>query len=271
MAELITDDLIARLKKSAAPEKYQRIIFDTKLPGFAVRVTPGNGIISFILNYTRNRKQHRCTLGRVTADFKTKDARAAADDKRKEIRSGSDPLAHRKAPTVAALAAEYFDSDGAQEKRSIGQERGMLRRHILPRFGDVKISAITSQDADDLHQSLRKGKPTANRVRILLSTLCNFAIKKKYIQSNPVLGTERFKEKPREKWLSFEQVQYLQAALDICPDELAADMIRLLLYTGARSSEAFTAQWSDFDFRNAMWTKDARFHEVEKDGAYEAQ
>ena len=55
--------------------------------------------------------------------------------------------------------------------------------------------------------------------------------------TNPCRNVRRYKVKPRERFLSVDELNLLGFVLDHAEDVQAAAAIRLLLFTGARSSE----------------------------------
>lgn len=62
--------------------------------------------------------------------------------------------------------------------------------------------------------------------------------------SNPCRNIRRYKVKPRERFLSLEELKRLGFVLDHAEDSQAAAAIRLLLFTGARSSEITGLRWA---------------------------
>ena len=71
--------------------------------------------------------------------------------------------------------------------------------------------------------------------------------------SNPCRFVRRYKERPRERFLSREEFRRLGAALDAAEAEgavhsNAAAAVRLLMLTGCRCSEILELQWRDVDF-----------------------
>jgi hypothetical protein len=66
---------------------------------------------------------------------------------------------------------------------------------------------------------------------------------------------ERNVEDKRERYLTADELARLTAALDAYPDQQAANAFRLLLLTGARSGEVFSAEWHQFDLEAGRWTK----------------
>jgi integrase len=72
---------------------------------------------------------------------------------------------------------------------------------------------------------------------------------------NPCKGIKRFPEEKHEGWLTGEQLQRLELALDQYPVAGAADALRLLVLTGSREGEVLNATWDQFDLGRGIWTK----------------
>ncbi len=68
--------------------------------------------------------------------------------------------------------------------------------------------------------------------------------------SNPCRNMRRYRTKPRERFLSVDELKRLGFVLDHAGDRQAAAAIQLLLFTGARSSEITGLQWD--------WIRDTR-------------
>ena len=90
----------------------------------------------------------------------------------------------------------------------------------------------------------------ANRVLRTLSKMFNLAEdwELRPIHSNPVKNIERYKEEPRERYLSDQELVCLGKVLDQaekCQTETPyfIALVRLLLLTGARLREIMHAQW----------------------------
>jgi integrase len=81
------------------------------------------------------------------------------------------------------------------------------------------------------------------------------AIKWKWRTDNPAKGIERNPENKRHRYLTSAEVEGLMVALAGHPDQQAANIIRLLLLTGARRSEVQSARWDQFDLTSGVWTK----------------
>ena len=131
----------------------------------------------------------------------------------------------------------------------------MIRGIILPKLGNLRISAVSRQGIEKLHASLKPTPYLANRVLALLSKMFSLAIQWNWASSNPAKGILRFHEDRRERWLQSEELQRFIEALNGYQNQHVADAIRLLLLTGSRKSEVLTAEWSMFDLQQGLWIK----------------
>jgi integrase len=86
----------------------------------------------------------------------------------------------------------------------------------------------------------------------------NLAVKPWGMRSdNPAAEFHRNVENEREVFLTPDQIGRLAAAIDAHENQRAADVVRLILLTGARKGEARTAKPEQFNLDLAIWTKKA--------------
>lgn len=258
MAEKLTDTLVKNLP---TPDKGNRITYDNAVKGFGVRVTAG-GSRSFILNYrTRTGRERRYTIGSYP-DWKTGPARTEAGELKKRVDRGEDPMgeieAGRAAPTVLDLCQRYED-ESLPKKRPASQrnDKAMIKREIKPALKHLKVSEVRFADVDDLHRKITKrGAPiVANRVVALLSKMFTLSIRWGWRADNPAKGVERNQEQKRHRYLSADEMAALTKALTEHDDQQAANIIRLLLLTGARRGEVQAMRWDALDLTDGVWTK----------------
>ena len=257
MATKLSDTIVKRLP---VPAKGYEITWDTQVAGFGARVTAA-GARSFILNYrTRLGRARRFTIG-TFPDWSTGAARDEARRLKTQIDRGGDPLgeiqAGRAAPTVADLCnrfiAEYLPRKRPSTQKSYRQQ---IAAEIRPALGRLKVSEVTFADVDGLHRKISKRAPyRANRVVALLSRMFAMAIKWRMRSDNPCKGIERNTEHKRRRYLTADELIRLGKALDEYSDRQSANIIGLLLLTGARRGEVLAARWADFDAGFATWSK----------------
>lgn len=265
----ITDSTAKKLKNNPPATGYY-VEWDDELKGFGVLVTAA-GVVAFVLSYRIHRKKRRYTIGRYGDDqWSAKAARAEAGRLKLKIDAGIDPLAERRKKRAAPEAAtgektfkdlvdKYLEWAGVNKKaRSIRDDKLKING-ILSSWNARPITSITQEDIEGLKRDLKATPYQANRTLALLSKMFNLAsLKWKYRPDNPVRGVTRFDEHPRHIYLKQEQVAALKQALDQYHNQNAADVIRLLLLTGAREGEALKADWSEFDLRLRVWNKPRR-------------
>jgi len=254
----LTDPIIKRLR---APAVGKEITYDTEVKGFGCRVY-ASGTRTFVLNYrTRGGRERRITIGSFP-DWNTAAARKEAAELKKSIDRGGDPLgelkAHRGAPTVNDLC-DRFIAEYLPRKRSSTQHtyRLQIENEIRPVLARLKVSELAFADTDGLHRKLTaRGTPyRANRVIALLSRMLSMAVRWQWRTDNPCRGIERNQEHKRRRYLTGDELVRLGKALDKYSDQQSANIIRLLLLTGARRGEALAARWADFDAEFTTWTK----------------
>jgi integrase len=256
MRQRLTDSIIKALP---APDTGNRITSDAELPGFGVRVTAA-GARAFVLNYRAGGRERRITIGRHPA-WGLKAVRDEAKRLRREIDSGRDPLAEekaeREAPTVANLCQRYVE-DHLPKKRTISQkdDKALIANDILPRLRRRKVADVTFSDIDRLHREVTKRAPIrANRAVALCSKMFSLAIRWGWRADNPAKGIERNPENKRDRYLTGEEMARLTAALAEHRDQQSANIIRVLLLTGARCGEVLAMRWCDVDLEAGVWVK----------------
>jgi integrase len=257
MAIKLTDAIV---KKLPLPRSGSRITYDTDVKGFGIRITSA-GARSFVLNYrTQARRERRYTIGSFP-DWKTGAARVEAANLKRTIDRGGDPLgeikAGREAPTMTDLC-ERFEAEYLPRKRPSTQKsyRQQIAAEIRPALGRLKVAEVTFADIDFVHLTISKRAPwRANRVIALLSRMFSMAIRWRWRVDNPCKGIERNDEPKRRRYLSADELARLIGALDSYTDGQSADIIRLLLLTGARRGEVLHARWADFDLAAGIWRK----------------
>jgi integrase len=266
MAQFLNDDLVADLPK---PATGRQIEWDSAEPGFGMRVTAA-GARSFVLRYrTRSGIDKTYTIGGFPS-WKTATARREAGDLKAKIRAnGLDPVgalsAEREAPTVARLAERFKQEHLPKLSESTQREyKSLIDNAIVPALKHRKVADVTFSDIDGLHRKLTRqgtrGRPTPRRANLMHSIvrkMLNQAIRWGWRADNPAKHVERNAEEKRRRYLSPEELRALTVALEKHADQQAANIIRLLLLTGARRGEVLALKWADLDLRAKVWTKPA--------------
>jgi integrase len=260
MALRLTDRTVKGLP---CPPQGNRLYFDDTVRGFACRVTAA-GARAFVLDYRRKSDglQRRHTIGGFP-EWAVLRAREEAKRLKREIDGGADPVgAHRETRAAATVGdlCDRFIADYLPRKRPSTQAsyRQQIAADVRPHLGRMKVAAVTLADIDGWHRKMSVRAPThANRALALLSRMFSMAMRWGLRTDNPCRGIERNQENKRQRYLSGDELGRLAQALTMLRDQQSADIIRLLLLTGARRGETMQARWADIDLATGVWTKPA--------------
>ncbi|NTB98307.1 tyrosine-type recombinase/integrase [Agrobacterium tumefaciens] len=252
----------AVLDGAEPPAKGNKIIYDTEVAGFGLRITAA-GSRSFILNYrTTSGIERRYTIGKYP-EWKLAAAREAAKELKRSIRSEHrDPVAEIKKKRDDVKMDELCDVFIAEHlpRKALATQRDyrqIINDYIRPELKHTPVAAVEFKDADRIFRKVSKsGKKTAaNRTMSVLSKMFTEAQKRGWANHNPTKGIEKNDETKRERFLDAEELARLIEALRGLEDRQAANIFRLILLTGARKTEILAATWDMFDLKAGVWTK----------------
>ena len=233
------------------------IFWDRDLAGFGVRVYP-SGKKVFVVQTRAFGRSKRVTLGshgKLTAEQARKNAAAVIA----RIKKGQPPVPPEPAPvpTVADLAERYQREYVAMHCKpaTVSHYRLMLRKHIVPAFGERLVAEVEHKDILSFHTGLHHMPTVANRAVDILVKMYNLADAWGWrpAGSNPCRGVPRFKVEKHERFLTREELYRLGQVLRAAPAERlasthAAAAIRLLVLTGCRRNEILGLRWDDLNF-----------------------
>ena len=247
------------------------VVWDSELRGFGVRVKP-SGRKTYILQY-RNAygRSRRTTLGKHSV-LTCRQAREAAIQGLADVTKGEDPAeerqSRRKGMTMRELADRYVEEHLVPKRKptTVREWRRLLRTTILPRIGNRKVVALSRNDVERLHRSLARTPTTANRAVSVVSAMLGFAERRELRPqgNNPCALIERYPEKPRDRFLSTDELARLGKALNEAERDNTAHpsailAIRLLTLTGMRRSEVLDLKWKAVDFeRSCLLLEDSK-------------
>ena len=227
------------------------------------------GQASWILRYRFGGAAREKVLGRYP-DLSLKDAREATRQNRARIQQGVDVAAEKRAErlkaheqaTVAALAQAWYDRHIAKTYKHPEVVLRVLRRHIEPVIGKLGVTEVRPLHIDKvLTRILDAGAPTvANDALRHLFRMFHFAVKRRWIDANPVSGFEISDaggfEVSRQRWLNHDELAAFAKAMQDTPNfgrqnELA---VWLLLALCVRKMELLSARWTEFDLERGVWS-----------------
>ncbi|MBY0124411.1 site-specific integrase [Bacillus sp. S/N-304-OC-R1] len=127
--------------------------------------------------------------------------------------------------------------------------QALLNKHIVPHLGDKYLHEITGQKIVELlAQKDREGysKSTVGSVHNFLSTLFRSAVKKGYLDKNPIRFMNMVKAPNRIPVILSESE--IEKFLEATYSEGEGMMYEFGLSTGLRLAEILALSWSDLDF-----------------------
>jgi integrase len=237
------------LREIAAMQTHT-ILWDVEVRGFCARRQFSDVITYSVYFRMRDGQQRFYKIGRHGVFMPTQ-ARNEAKQVLRNVAVGKDPAAELKAlrhgPTVADLCDEYQQHANGKKVSTLKSDASRIVTHIKPKLGKLKVASVTSENVETFMHSLSAG--SARRVVGLLGAIFTFAIKKGMRETNPVSKIAKPTDVRKLRRLSNEEYAQIGAALNggaaVAP--IAASVIKLLLVTGWRSSEAKDLRWSELD------------------------
>jgi integrase len=226
----------------------QLFVRDDNVKGLALRVTV-NGAKSFILEWSKDNKSHRKTLGQYPV-MSLPQARADALRKKGEIARDGAPALDRPAHTaltVGELCERYIRDHAKPHKRAWRRDEWRVETY-LSRLARRPLEELTVGEVVALHQSINDehGPVQANRVAQLLRSIFNKGQEWELTTRNPV-RLKMFKEQKRRRFLSPAELLRVNEALIKEKDWRWRTYFPMLLLLGLRKSELLAARWTDVD------------------------
>lgn len=253
--------------------KFDIVHWDDELSGLGLRILK-SGTRSWVVRYRVARRQRVVTLGKI-AMLSPGQAKAKASEILAQAKLGKDFQVEKQSLksnddrlTFGSLMDQFLSryADIAQSQKTRSETRRLLAKwHHLD---VVPVEEVTrSTIAEGLGKvEQESGLVTRNRTRSALSRLFSWALEEGLAEHNPVVGTARRPEKPRERVLSDDELGAIWSATANPGDHNA--IVRLLMLTGQRREEVAAARWTEIDAKSALWripaerTKNKRAHEV---------
>ena len=240
--------------------------------GKPLSMTDGGGLIftlsaagnaAWVLRYRHGTRRPEMTLGPYPA-ISLSEARTMALVKRAEIAQGKNPIAER-LKAKAALAKDWTVRQLSKDYREkvlvtlAKSTRVCYSRHlkrIENRFGSLGVREVESSDIVALIEDCKLTWGESSLLHITAKCLFTHACGKRLINANPCVGiliSALLGPRPpvrKRLMLTREELHLLLNAPMRRPNALA---IRVLLSTGVRGSELFTARWKDVRLDEALW------------------
>ena len=259
---LLTDRFVRRVQ----PDTVMRNYTDGRgAHGLSLRVQP-NGFRHWYQHIRIDRRYTNLGLGGYPI-VTLEEARAAAAENARLVRTGEDPRARKRgAPTVARMVEALIARDSAtwrNAEHTAKDWRNCLANHA-PAILRHRVDAVTSRQCINALTPLWNTKrETARKVKHRLSAVFKLAIAEGHRKDNPVDAADAALPRRRgdaqrrgnHRALPYREVANalaVVAATDAWTGTKLA--FRFMVLTAARNGEVRGATWDEMDVDAALWT-----------------
>lgn len=243
------------------PGRTKLNFYDTDIKGYILETGEGgHKTLAYRYKELSGRQcQHKiCNAGDLSAAA----ARKQAEKLRARVAIGDYPGAAkalaRSIPTYSELSAMHL-ADAKLHQRSYSTTEMYVRRHIIPKWGKVRLTDIDTRGvaqwlADKRAEGLAPA--TVEKLRVILGR--SFELGRRWgipgTEQNPTRGVAR---KPlcnsRQRFLSSAESTRLREAVAQSQNPQLQHIVGLLLLTGARLRELLDAKWENVDVDRKSW------------------
>jgi integrase len=237
--------------------------------GLNLQITPA-GVKSWIFRYERGGKERWHGLGPVR-DVSLAEARETAQECRRLLRQGIDPITHRQQAQVRGLTFEACVDAFLQTREKAwrnekhrAQWKSTLKTYAYPVMGSLPVKDVEGSHILQALKPIWQEKPeTARRLRGRLESVLDYAAAHGYREGeNParwkghlshLLGRVGDRTVKHHAATPFKD---LPAFMDELKEREAAGAraLELTILTAARTGEIIEAQWREFDLEEKVWT-----------------
>ena len=243
------------------PGKTKTDWYDETITGFVLECRASGGRTYYLRYQDQGGRQKQHKIGRYQ-DVRFADAKKKALQLRSEVVMGGDPGASKalakSIPLYSELAAMHL-ADAKLHQRSYADTEMYVRRHILPKWGRMRLTDINSRSvAQWLSEKQASGlaPATVEKIRVIFGR--SFVLGSRWdvpgCDRNPTRGAPR---KPlnnaRERFLTAEEAARLRLAVAESQNPQLQHIVGLLLLTGARVRELLDARWEHVDVERRAW------------------
>ena len=248
--------------------------------GLLIEILP-SGAKTWRFKYHLDGKREKVTIGAYPA-VSIKQARDRHEELRAMVEAGQSPAkakqdlthwplpeqaqeaqAKRKQEAEADTSFRSFAARWVEETlfyRSATYRAQIVRwldAYVYPAIGDLALADVKPRHVLDIIEARKQNPTTADRIRVIIQQIYNFAIRKLLVDSNPAAplrGSIAVPPKTHAKHLTEKQL----GAFWRCLGEQGAHAttiaaVKLLAMTMVRKMELLRAKKSEFDLDAAVW------------------
>ncbi len=243
----MTKATVAALEPPATGERW---VYCDRTPRLAVVVRASGERAWYWVGRFRNR-MIRYKLGGFP-EITPEAARRLAQKGSMQVANDEDPRAERRAErtgnTLGDLFNRYLENESKPHKRTWDQDQQLFKCYCGP-LKNRRVATLTKEEIRELINKVGKKTPVAaNRTLSLLQGMFRYG----ELDPNPARGIRKFNETSRERFLSAEELPRFLDALEH-ESQREQDYFRVLLCTGARSSNVAKMRWEHVNLESQIW------------------
>lgn len=234
--------------------------YDTTIPGFVLETRISGGKTYYLRYKDLGGRQRQYKIGGVQ-DVPFAKAKKKAEQLRSEVVMGGDPGAKKALAKSIPLYRDLADMHlaHAKELRSYSTLEMYVRRHVVPKWGKMRLTDIDSRSVEQWLADKRAeglAPATVEKLRVTLGR--SFELGARWgvpgTERNPTRGVTR---KPlnnaRNRFLTAQEAARLREAVAASQNTQLQHIVGLLLLTGARVRELLDAKWEHVDVERKAW------------------
>jgi integrase len=148
---------------------------------------------------------------------------------------------------------EEYARANRQKPRGVESKESILRVHLLPRFGSMRLDDLVDSDVQALKADLaERSAKTVNNVLTVLGKMLRIAVRWRVLQQMPVQIELLPVQLPEVAFYEFDEYARM---VDVCTTMLSAEVSALVLLggdAGLRMGEIIGLEWEDVDWRRGQ-------------------
>lgn len=254
-------------------------LWDQKLPGFGLKVTPAGGK-SYLFQYRiggRGNPTRRYTIGKhgplapdqararakaiaalveqgIDPREQEQEAKAAKEEAKRKLEEQARLEGELSFEKVAARWLDYYENEKGRRPLTVAQARHVVEKHLVPALKGKPLPHITRADLQPILDAMPiKHKASRLAVYAYASSLFRWAMERGEIADNPVrLMAKPAAPKARKRVLTDDELVSVWNATKGLRGPLSA-FYRLLILTGQRREEVAGLNWRELDRATATW------------------
>lgn len=242
---MLTESRVAALKAPASGQQEHR---DHRVTGLRLRIGAG-GTKTWIFRGRAGARIVNKKLGTFPG-MGLATARIEAERLLEAIAKGGSAEAVER--TFGAVADFWIKNVAKRKNDSWQLQQRQLELHVLPAWGERKITDIRRAHVRDLVEAL-EGDVLPNRILTLIKTIFRFALSRDWIDFSPADAIRKPKdEKERDRVLTMMELAWIWKAARLAGYPFGP-FTMLLILTAQRRTEVASMRWRDLDLDAGNW------------------